>query len=142
MATAVSQPEKAQRRKTDRKRDDGSPLKALRMAQGLSIRELAKKAGLHRNTLGKLENGYTREVSGATASALSAALKVRPSELGVKIRDGETAPSVRFRQLPRELRDIVADVISVAPEDYDVIRNALEEIRSRRARDHGKGANR
>jgi len=54
-------------------------LKALRESKALSIRDLAKQAGVSPSTLNRIEHGFpARHIS---KRKLSAALKVEPSDI-------------------------------------------------------------
>ncbi len=59
----------------------GENVKAARERAFLSKGELAERAGLDRNTVGRIENPGTTEVHPRTIRKLAKALDVEPSEL-------------------------------------------------------------
>ena len=112
----------------------GSQLRKLREERELSQEQLAELAGMHRNSIIKLEKGVSREMSSEHATALAAALRVRPADLGITIRSGIAPRSVRFRQLTLEQRQLVDELLSLPPEHYTKIRAAMEHLRQANAR--------
>ncbi len=56
-------------------------LKSARKQQGLSQAKLAKKAGLNKNVIAKIEQGVSKQPTLATVKKLSKALGVKSSEL-------------------------------------------------------------
>jgi len=59
----------------------GDRMKDLREYHGLSQRDLAELAGVHKTTISKLEDGTTPRIHVTTAAALSEALYVPITEL-------------------------------------------------------------
>jgi transcriptional regulator with XRE-family HTH domain len=59
---------------------DGEKVREARERAFLSKRELAQKAGLDRNTIGRIEDGIT-EVYPRTIRKIAAALEVHPATL-------------------------------------------------------------
>jgi len=116
-----------------------SQLRTIRIKRGLTQMELAGRAGMHRNSIRKLENGTTREVTARTANALAAALKTSVPDLGLRVRAVTVAPSIRFRRLTPEQRQILDELLSLPPEDYAVIRDALERLRKKRPKKPRRG---
>lgn len=110
-----------------------SRLRAIRLQRQLTQTELARRAGMHRNSIRKLENGTTREITADSASALAAVLKTSVADLGLPVRASVEARSIRFRQLSAEQRQLVDELLSLPQEDYVLIRDALERLRRRRA---------
>ena len=144
MATPSSSPGTEKSRSRRRKQnappvEAQSPLRTIRIKKGLTQEELAQRAGMHRNSIRKLENGETREVTSENASALAAALKVPVSDLGLRVRPAAEARSIRIRRLSAEQRQIMDDLLSLPPEDYVVIRGAIERLRQKRARKPRRG---
>ena len=111
-----------------------SPVRVLRIKKGLTQIELARRAGMHRNSIRKLENGTTREVTADHAEALSAALKTTIADLGLRVRAAGPPRSIRIRRLTPEQRQLIDEVLSLAPEDYEVVLGALQELRRQRAK--------
>ena len=111
-----------------------SRLRTVRIKKGLTQAELAERAGMHRNSIRKLENGTTQEVTAENADALAAALKTSIADLGLRVRAAAEARSIRIRRLSPEQRRIVDELLSLPPEDYDVIRGAIERLRKKRAK--------
>jgi transcriptional regulator with XRE-family HTH domain len=112
-----------------------SPLKAIRITRGLTQKQVADLCGMHRNSILNIENGKTREITEANAVALSKVLRIRTEELGLHIRRTavETAPSIRFRQLSAEQRQLVDELLSLPAEDFSLVREAIAELRKRRS---------
>jgi transcriptional regulator with XRE-family HTH domain len=131
-------------RKANRRRSAGqsaaatsepqSGLQAIRIERRLTQTELATRAGMHRNSIRKLEDGTTHEVTSENASALAAALKVSVPDLGLRVRSAADARSIRFRRLSPEQRELVDDLLSLPPEDYVLVRGAIERLREERAK--------
>ncbi len=61
-------------------RIDGEKVRAVREGAFLSKRELAERAGLDRNTIGRIEGGVT-EVYPRTIRKIADALSVEPASL-------------------------------------------------------------
>jgi transcriptional regulator with XRE-family HTH domain len=114
-------------------------LRTLRIKRGLTQTELARLAGMHRNSIRKLEDGTTREVNSENASPLAAVLKVPVAELGLRVRAATEARSIRIRRLSLEQRQIVDELLSLPPEDYVFIRSAIERLRKKRAKKPRRG---
>ena len=62
---------------------DGEKVRGARERAFLSKRELAQKAGLDRNTIGRIEDGIT-EVYPRTIRKIAAALEIDPASLTPK----------------------------------------------------------
>lgn len=147
MASPVSSPARKANR---RRRSTGqnatatgeaqSSLRTIRIKRGLTQSELARRAGMHRNSIRKLENGTTQEVTSENASALAGALKAAISDLGLRVRSAVEARSIRFRRLSPEQRQIIDELLSLPPEDYGLIRGAVERLRRKRAKKRSPGA--
>ncbi len=60
---------------------DGGKVRAAREKAFLSKRELAEKASLDRNTVGRIENGGVTEVYPRTIRRIAGALSVEPASL-------------------------------------------------------------
>ena len=120
----------------------GSLFRAAREQRGLTKADVARLTGMHRNSVSKLENGTTREVTAENAGALEKALKKPLSKLGLRVRGSAEARSIRFRRLTSEQRQIVDEVLSLPPEDYALIRGAIERLRVKRTRKTKRGARR
>lgn len=118
------------RRKSSVAADEQSPLRTVRLKQGLSQAELARLTGMHRNSIRKLENGTTREVTFDNATALAKVLKTSVSDLGLRVRAAVEARSIRLRRLTPQQRQIVDELLSLPPEDYTLVRDAIERLRS------------
>ncbi len=65
---------------------DGGKVRAAREKAFLSKRELAEKASLDRNTVGRIENGGVTEVYPRTIRRIAGALSVEPASL---VQEGE-----------------------------------------------------
>ena len=107
-----------------------SQLRVLRLERGLTQEELADKSGMHRNSLGRLERGTSKEVTREKAMALADVLQVPVSRLGLRVRPNVEARSVRFRRLTLEQRFIVDEILSLPPEAYDRLREVIETLRT------------
>ncbi|HYC61033.1 MAG TPA: helix-turn-helix transcriptional regulator [Thermoanaerobaculia bacterium] len=144
MAVSSSSSEKAasRRSKPAAATDQSSPLRTTRIKRGLTQAELARLAGMHRNSISKLENGTTQEVTAENANALATVLKTSISALGFRVRAATKARSIRFRRLTAEQRQIVDELLSLPPEDYVLIRGAIERLRQKRTRKKSRGVQR
>jgi transcriptional regulator with XRE-family HTH domain len=135
---------KANRRRSSRrsaaKPEPQSLVRTTRIDRGLTQTELAMRAGMHRNSIRKLENGTTREVTAENAKALAAALKTSIGDLGLRVRSAIEAPSIRFRRLSPEQRQIIDELLSLPPEDYGILRAAVERLRRKRTKKRRPGA--
>lgn len=109
-----------------------TPLRSLRLKRGMTQSQLATSAGMHRNTIRKLENGTTREVLAENATALATALNASIDDLGIVVRPAGKPRSIRIREMTPEQRAIIDDVLSLPPGDYAVIRSAIEQLRRNR----------
>ena len=110
-----------------------SQLPIHRIRRGLSQTALAKLAGMHRHSIRKIENGTTKEVTSENASALAAALKTSISQLGIHVLP--VAPrAIQIRRLTPDQRQIVNELLSLPPEDYVLIRGAIERLRRNRTK--------
>lgn len=142
MATSSSATDKSRSRRAKQKALTSEPqskLRTVRIKRGLTQIELAEQAGMHRNSIRKLENGTTREVRAEHANALAAALKTSVEDLGLRIRAAVEARSIRFRRLSPEQRAVVDDVLSLPPEEYAVIRGVIEQLRQTRPKKPRRG---
>jgi transcriptional regulator with XRE-family HTH domain len=134
MAIPSSTPGKSANKKGSTATERESRLREMRLHCGLTQTELARRARMHRNSIARLENGTTREVTSENAGALAAVLKTSAAELGLRVRAGGEAPSVRFRRLSAEQRQIVDELLSLPPEDYALIRDAIERLRRKQTK--------
>jgi transcriptional regulator with XRE-family HTH domain len=125
----------AESKATERK---DTPLRRLRLQRGLTQARLAELSGVHRNTIVKLENGTTREVTSDKAAAIAAVLKATPDELAFSIRPAGAARSIRIRRLTAEQRALVAELLSLPPDDYPFVREAIEKLRLERGKKRNK----
>ena len=135
MGTSSSVSDKSRSKRAKQKAVTSEPqskLRTVRIKRGLTQIELAEQAGMHRNSILKLENGTTREVTAEHANALAEALKTSVEDLGLRVRAAVEARSIRFRRLSPEQRQIVDEVLSLSPEEYTVIRGAIERLRKKR----------
>ena len=128
------------RRKAPAATEVQSPLRTVRLKRGFTQEELARLAGMHRNSIRKLEKGTTREVTFDNAKALAEALKTSVTDLGLRVRAAVEARSVRFRRLTPEQRQIVDELLSLPPEDYTLIRDAIERLRVKKRNRPSRGA--
>jgi transcriptional regulator with XRE-family HTH domain len=119
-----------------------SRLRTIRIQRGFTQARLGELAGMHRNSIRKLENGATREVTSENAKALAAALKSSIADLGLRIRAATEARSIRIRRLTPEQRLIVDELLSLPPEDYVLIRRAIERLRLERRKKGRRGERR
>lgn len=119
-----------------------SPVRTARVERNLTQQEVADLAGLHRNSIVKLENGTTKEVTSDNAIALARVLKTSIADLGLRVRAATEARSVRFRRLTPEQRQIVDELLSLPPEDFGVIRGAIERLRLKRKKKPAREARR
>jgi transcriptional regulator with XRE-family HTH domain len=142
MAIPSSTPEKSANRKRRAASEPESRLRKMRTHRGLTQTELARRAGMHRNTVARLENGTTREITPENATALAAVLKTPAAELGLRLRASGEAPSIRFRRLSAEQRQIVDELLSLPPEDYALIRGAIDRLRRKGPKTPRRGARR
>ncbi len=142
MALPSSSPEKSasHRSRPSSAAEPQSQLRILRIRRGLSQAALAELAGMHRNSIRKIENGTTQEVASENASALAAALKTSVSQLELRVRPAASkARSIRIRRLTPDQRQIVNDLLSLPPEDYVLIRGAIERLRQKRTKQGWRG---
>jgi transcriptional regulator with XRE-family HTH domain len=109
-------------------RDKRLTFRDLRLRQGLTQNDLAELCGLHRNSIRKIESGQTREIKATHAKSLAAALKVSVDALGLRI--ASPAPSVKLRELTPEQREVVAEFLSLAPEEFALLRDVLNRLRN------------
>jgi transcriptional regulator with XRE-family HTH domain/ribosomal protein S27AE len=73
-------------------------IRRIRTQMGLSQRELAEGAGIHLQSIGKLERGKTSKLNRKTQSALACALKI-PSEYLTAVGRGvaiDLSPTIKF----------------------------------------------
>lgn len=128
------------RRKAPAATEVQSRLRTVRLKRGFTQQELATLAGMHRNSIRKLENGTTREVTFDNAKALADVLKTSVTDLGLRVRAAVEARSIRFRRLTPEQRQIVDELLSLPPEDYTLIRDAIESLRVKTPKRRSRGA--
>jgi transcriptional regulator with XRE-family HTH domain len=114
--------------------EESSALRIIRIQRGFTQAELGRRAGMHRNSIRKAEDGTTQEVTAQNATALAKVLKTPVSDLGLRVRAATEARSVRFRKLSPEQRQLVDELLSLPVEDYPFIREALERLRRRRTK--------
>ncbi|HYR29316.1 MAG TPA: helix-turn-helix transcriptional regulator [Thermoanaerobaculia bacterium] len=119
-----------------------TPLRKIRMQRGLTQTALAELSGMHRNSIRKIETGLTREITAANADALASALKISVDDLGLRVRSAEEPPSIRLRRLTAEQRQILDEVLSLPPQDYAIVKAAIDELRRRRGRKPRRGEKR
>jgi len=142
MAVPSSSPEKAasRRSKPSSATEPQSQLRIHRIRRGLSQAALAKLAGMHRHSIRKIENGTTQEVTSENASALAAALKTSISQLGIRVLPAASrARAIQIRRLTPDQRQIVNELLSLPPEDYVLIRGAIEKLRKNRTKQGLRG---
>ncbi len=145
MAVSPSTPEKTASRRskpTAATTERQSPLRTVRIKRGLTQQELANLAGMHRNSVRKLENGTTKEVTAGNARALAKVLKTTIVQLGLRIRASAEARSIRFRRLTAEQLQIIDEMLSLPPEDYDLVHRAVERMRLKRRKKPLRGTRR
>jgi transcriptional regulator with XRE-family HTH domain len=146
MAVSSSTSEKAAGRRSkptaDTNTEPQSPLRTVRIKRGLTQQEVADLAGMHRNSVRKLENGTTKEVTAGNAHALAKVLKTTVVHLGLRIRASAEARSIRFRRLTAQQLQIVDELLSLPPEDYELVHRAVERMRLKRKKKPSRGARR
>jgi transcriptional regulator with XRE-family HTH domain len=125
-----------------RKRVRQTTVREIRIKRGLTQKELGELTGMHRNSIRKIETGSTREVTADHAEALSIALETPIDQLGLTVRTNAEAPSIRFRRLTPEQRQIVNELLALPPADYLLLRAAMEELRVRKKRPQRRGGRR
>ena len=64
------------------------------------------------------------------------------SAVGLRVRATTEARSIRIRRLTPEQRLIVDELLSLPPEDYVLIRGAIEKLRMKRTKKRSRGARR
>lgn len=110
-------------------------LKEIRQKRGLTQEQVAEQCDMHRNSIMNIENGKTREITEENATALSKVLGIRTEDLGLRIRRKATeAPSIRFRELSPEQRQLVDELLALPAEDFSLIRDAIADLRARRSK--------
>lgn len=142
---AVSSPTSeraASRRSKPATADRQSPLRTVRVKRDLTQQELADLAGMHRNSVAKLENGTTKEVTSENATALAKVLKTSIADLGLRVRAATEARSIRIRRLTPEQRQLIDELLALPPEDFGIIRGAIERLRLKRQKAPSRGARR
>lgn len=123
-------PARVRRKQQTERGDETSRLRQLRKDRELSQKQLAELAGMHPNSIANLERGIAKEVTTEHANALAAALHVQPGDLELAIRPEGPAPrSVRLRQLTRNQRQLIDELLDVPEEHYGTLHAALEQIR-------------
>jgi transcriptional regulator with XRE-family HTH domain len=118
------------------KRDEpaDSRLRQARIRKGMTQARLAELAHMHPNSIKNLENGTTREVTAGNAAAIAKALKTPVEDLGLRVRSGAPAPSIRMRQITPEQRELLHDILSLSEEQYVALRAALKRILARKGK--------
>jgi transcriptional regulator with XRE-family HTH domain len=143
MALPSSSPEKTanRRSKTGSATESQSQLRIHRIRRGLSQAALAKLAGMHRHSIRKIENGTTQEVTFENASALAAALKTSIAQLEIRVLPAAAARAraIQIRRLTPDQRQLVNELLSLPPEDYVLIRGAIERLRKKRTNQGSRG---
>jgi transcriptional regulator with XRE-family HTH domain len=142
MALPSSSPEKtaSRRSKPASATESQSQLRIYRIRRGLSQAALAKLAGMHRHSIRKIENGTTQEVTFENASALAAALKTSVSQLEIRVLpEASRARAIQIRRLTPDQRQIVNELLSLPPEDYVLIRGAIERLRKKQTKQGSRG---
>jgi transcriptional regulator with XRE-family HTH domain len=143
MAVSSSTSEKAAGKRSKPTADEPqTPLRTARVKRNLTQREVADLAGMHRNSIVKLENGTTKEVTAENAMALAKVLKTSIADLGLRVRAATEARSIRIRRLTPEQRQIVDELLSLPAEDFGVIRRAVERLRLKRRKKPSRGTRR
>ncbi|HEV7763435.1 MAG TPA: helix-turn-helix transcriptional regulator [Thermoanaerobaculia bacterium] len=117
-----------------------SQVRALRIERGLTQNELADKCEIHRNSLGKIERGITKEVTRETAVALSETLQVPITRLGLRVLADVEARSVRFRRLSPEQRFIVDEILTLPPEAYSRLLEVIDTLRRKPKKSRSRGS--
>jgi transcriptional regulator with XRE-family HTH domain len=117
-------------------------LRAARLKRNLTQQELADLAGMHRNSVAKLENGTTKEVTSENAIALAKVLKASIADLGLRVRAATEARSIRIRRLTPEQRQLIDELLTLPPEDFGIIRGAIRRLRVKRQKTPSRGARR
>lgn len=139
MALPSSSPEKTASRRS-KPSESQSQLRIHRIRRGLSQAALAKLAGMHRHSIRKIENGTTKEVTFENASALAAALKTSISQLEIRVLPAASrARAIQIRRLTPDQRQIVNELLSLPPEDYVLIRGAIERLRKKQTKQGSRG---
>jgi transcriptional regulator with XRE-family HTH domain len=101
----------------------------------LTQKQVAERSGMHRNSIGKIEKGVTREITEENAVALSVVLGVQVEDLGLPIRRTEIeARSIRLRRLSAEQRQLLDELLSLPVEEFALVREAIADLRTRRSR--------
>lgn len=104
--------------------------RAARIRRGLTQAQVAARARVHVNTIRKIENGVTREVTKQNAAQLSRALKASIEELGLKIRQ-PVPPSIRLRQLSVEERQLLDEILALPAAGLEAVREVVRVIREK-----------
>jgi transcriptional regulator with XRE-family HTH domain len=140
MAMSSSTSDKAPgRRSKNAATERESPLRTARLERGLTQQELADRAGMHRNSIMKLESGKTKEVTSENAAALAKVLKTSVADLGLRVRAATEARSIRIRKLSAEQRQLVDELLSLPPEDFGVIRGTIARLKRKKKQLPGGG---
>ena len=93
----------------------GSTIRRRREALGLTLEQLAERAGLSPNYVGTVENGR-RDPSLSTVYALAKGLRVPPGELLGPVKDlSPEAYDVgrQYEAAPEDVQDLVARLLRV-----------------------------
>ncbi|HEV7922833.1 MAG TPA: helix-turn-helix transcriptional regulator [Thermoanaerobaculia bacterium] len=115
-----------------------SAFRATRVRRGLTQAQVAERARVHVNTIRKIENGTTREVTKQNAAHFSRILRASIEELGLKVRQ-PVPRSIRVRQLSVEQRELLDDILSLPAATLAAVREAVRAIREEQAEGkHGK----
>lgn len=132
VSSSTSERTASRRSKPTAAAEPQSPVRTVRIKRNLTQQEVADLAGMHRNSIVKLENGRTKEVTSENAIALAKVLKTSISDLGLRVRAATEARSIRIRRLTPEQRQIIDELLSLPPEDFGVIRRAVKRLRVKR----------
>lgn len=89
----------------------GSELKKARLAQGLSLRQLANKIGLHHTAIHRAENGATNKMSYSYILAIAQGLGLDLPPIEAKNRaEADIIGAMRNKDYALALRIIAAQV--------------------------------
>lgn len=131
MMPMLSSSSAARDKKSPSAKEPTSRLREWRIRRQLTQAELAAQMGVHRNSIRNIERGVTREISPETAHALATALQTTVEELGVRVKNAGPPASVRMRKLTKDQREIVGELLSLAPDQLEFIREAIRAVRDR-----------
>ncbi len=105
----------------------GTVLRQLRIQAGLSMYQLAQRAGLNRSTLMRIEDGTFAQPSVETLNALAHALEIEPEELYDAIwqDSGQPLPSPaiyfrsKYQLSDRQIAELESTLKRIAAEADD-----------------------